>query len=80
MDTWIKYGLGLVLLIAGAYGGWEFASYRIDELNGEIGKLNQKVYGVYEKFGGTQEKFERLDKKANALEEKSQSYLHLWKK
>ena len=73
MDTWMKYGLGLVLLIAGAYGGLEFAEYRIDHLRSEIGKLNQKVLEGYRTFGKTQEKVERLGKTANTLEGKSQS-------
>ena len=75
MDTWKTYVIGVVLLIAGAYGGWEFASYRIDELHAAIGKLNQKVYGVYEEFGRTQEKFENLYEKANTLEKNRIQYL-----
>ena len=73
MDTWIKYGFGLVLLIAVGYGGSEFASDRIKQLGTEISELDQKVLTIYQAFGRTQEKVKRLDKTADTLERKSQS-------
>ena len=66
MDTWIKYGIGVVLLIIVAYGGFELVS-------SSVSNLNQKVNDAYTKFGEIQGKIGGLEGTTNKLQERSNS-------